>query len=56
MHAVKRMAGAGDDLGTRLVEDETCFTELAILGLAEANSKFIGPAAPGVGSPSIAKL
>ena len=53
MHAVKRTAGAGDDLGMRLVEDETCVTELAILGLAEANSNFIGPAIRVWGPPPL---
>ena len=43
----------GDDLGTRLVEDETCVTELAILGLAEANSNFIGPAIRVWGPPPL---
>ena len=43
----------GDDLGTRLVDDETCVTELATLGLAEANSNFIGPAIRVWGPPPL---
>jgi len=52
-YAVRPQNVAGDDLGKRPIEDETCVTELAILGLAEANSNFIGPAIRVWGPPPL---